>query len=179
MLELNNSALVVIDVQGRLATLMYEKEKFYKGVTDMIHGAQALGLPIVWNEQLPDKLGATIPEVASLLEGAKPLAKQTFSCCGNDDFVRHLRKMNRSEILLTGMETHICVYQTARDLLARDYEVYVVADAISSRSKENREIGVKAMMQLGAKITSVEMALFELMRVAEGETFRRLIQIVK
>ena len=179
MLELNNSALLVIDVQGRLASLMYEKEKFYKAVTDMIRGAQALGLPIVWNEQLPDKLGATIPEVATALEGAKPLVKQSFSCCGNEEFVRHLHKMGRRQILLTGMETHICVYQTARDLLARDHEVYVVADAVSSRTKENRKVGIKAMMQLGASITSVEMALFELMRVAEGDTFRQLIQIVK
>ncbi len=179
MLQVQHATLVVIDVQGKLATLMYEREEFYKAVTRMIHGAKAVDLPIIWNEQLPDKLGPTIDEVTQALPDQKPLVKKSFSCCGNSEFVDKLRSLNRKQVLLVGMETHVCVYQTARDLIGQGYEVYVVADAVSSRSLQNKEIGLKAMEQAGARTTCVEMALFEMLQEAEGEQFRQVIKIIK
>jgi len=179
MLKTENAVLVVIDVQGKLATLMHNKDDFYKNAVRMIEGAKVLDIPVLWNEQLPDKLGTTIPEIKSALEGAAPLVKKTFSCCGNNDFISRLEGLKRRQVLLVGMETHVCVYQTAQDLLAESYDVSLVADAISSRSLENKQIGLSTMKDLGARITNVEMALFEMLQTAEGDQFKKVIQIVK
>jgi nicotinamidase-related amidase len=179
MLKIDDAALVIVDVQGKLATLMYEKETFFRNMVKIIKGAQTLEIPILWNEQLPDKLGPTITEIKQVLTGMAPLVKNTFSCCGNPDFNRKLSESGRNHILLTGMETHVCVYQTALDLLQAGYEVSLAADAVSSRTLENKRIGIEAMKNAGAKITGVEMALFEMLRVAEGEKFKQIIKIVK
>ena len=179
MLKKEDAVLVVVDVQGKLATLMYEKEDFFSNVIRMIKGAKVLNVPIIWNEQLPDKLGKTIPEIAKHLEGKQPLVKKSFSCCGNVDFVQTLASYNRKQVLLVGMETHICVYQTARDLLDSGYEVYVVTDAVASRKWENKQVGLSMMKDMGAKYTSVEMALFDMFETTEGDQFREIVQIVK
>ena len=179
MLQADNAVLVVVDIQGKLASLMDNKDEFYKNTVRMIEGARVLDIPIIWNEQLPDKLGPTIPEIKAALEGASPLVKKSFSCCGNSDFVARLKELKRRQILLVGMETHVCVYQTAQDLLADGYEVFAVADAIASRSADNKLLGLATMKDLGARMTSVEMALFEMLKYAEGERFKKVIQIVK
>jgi len=179
MLKIENTILVLIDIQGKLATLMHNREAFYENVVRIIRGAQVLEMPIIWNEQLPDKLGPTIDPVKEALAGDSPLVKSTFSCCGNDDFTCQLDISGRKQVLLAGMESHVCVYQTALDLLAAGYEVYLVADAISSRTLENKQIGIEAMVAAGARISSVEMALFELLGVAEGDRFKQIIKIVK
>lgn len=178
MLEKDKAALVVVDVQGKLATLMHEKESFYKNVTRMIKGAEVLGLPVLWTEQLPDKLGETLPEIKQHLSG-EPLVKKTFSCCGDPQFNSNLEATGRKQVLLTGMETHVCVYQTAMDLLGQGYEVYLVSDAVSSRFAQNKELGVRRLADAGVLLTSVEMALFEMLVVAEGDQFKQVIQIVK
>lgn len=179
MLKAEQAVLVIVDVQGRLASLMHNKDDFFKNVRRMIDGAKVLNIPILWNEQLPDKLGKTVPEVADGLQGMAPLEKSSFSCCGNPAFLSRLKESGRRQILLVGMETHVCVYQTVLDLIPAGYEVHLVVDAVSSRSPENRQIGIEAMRDLGARITSVEMSLFEIQGVAEGEKFKQIIQIVK
>ncbi len=178
-LSADQAVLVIVDIQGKLATLMHEKELFYDNVGKMIKASQVLNIPILWNEQLPDKLGETIPEIKSLLTDNQPLAKNTFSCCGNQDFLGKLRELKRTQVLLTGMETHVCVYQTARDLLNMGFEVHLIADAVSSRTQRNSQLGIAKMKACGAEVTSVEMALFEMLQVAEGEAFKRIIKIVK
>lgn len=179
MLTAETAVLVVIDVQGKLATLMHEREALFDNVGRMIRGARVLGIPVIWNEQLPDKLGPTIPRIKELLTGVEPLVKKTFSCCGNDGFVRRLAGLGRGQVLVVGMETHVCVYQTARDLLHSGYEVYLVADAVSSRTLENKRLAIEALTGAGARVTSVEMALFEMVVVAEGDQFRQISHIVK
>ena len=179
MLNRENAVLVVVDVQGRLANLMHEKDLFFENLVRVIRGAQVLNIPIIWNEQLPDKLGETIPQIKDILTEMSPLVKNTFSCCGNLDFSDRLAALKRKQVLVTGMETHVCVYQTAADLLRQDYSVYLVADAVSSRSLENKKVGIEAITRCGAQITSVEMALFEMLRTAEGDEFKQIINIVK
>jgi len=179
MLKPETSILVIVDVQGRLATLMWNKDAFLENVVRMIRGAKVLEIPILWNEQLPDKLGSTVSPVREALTGLEPLVKNTFSCCGNLAFMKALRESRRTQVLLVGMESHVCVYQTAMDLLQSRYEVHVVADAVSSRTAANRHIGIDKINDAGGKITSVETALFEMLRLAEGENFKRVIQIVK
>lgn len=179
MLPLEDTALVLVDVQGRLAQLMHERELLFANLERMVRGAQVLGIPILWNEQVPEKLGATIPELAELLTGVESLPKNAFSCCGNPAFVERLAATGRRQVLLTGIETHICVYQTARDLLAGGYAVEVVADAVSSRTEANKRTALERIRAMGAGVTSTEMALFELLGSAEGDRFRQISRLVR
>jgi len=179
MLAVDKCALVVIDIQGKLSQLMHQKEALFENAQKLIKGAQILEIPIIVTEQYPKGLGPTIPEIAALFPNFRPLPKVAFSCCGDEGFQRELLAVNRRQILICGIETHVCVYQTTVDLLASGYGVEVVADVVSSRTAENREIGLQRMRDEGARITSVEMALFDLMRVAEGPKFREVSKIVK
>ncbi len=179
MLRRDKAALVIIDVQGKLATLMYNKDRLFDNLGKIIRGAKVLDIPIIWNEQIPDKLGETITEIRELLPHQEPLVKKSFSCCDNQGFMDQLQDLQRNQVLLVGIETHVCVYQTAIDLLAQRLEVYIVADAASSRHEIDYQIGIQAMTAAGAKITSVEMAFFEMLKFAEGDDFRQIIKIIK
>lgn len=179
MLDKEKAVLVVIDVQGKLATLMHQKENLFTNVIRMIEGAKVLGLPIIWTEQLPDKLGETSLEIKRVLRGLTPLVKKSFSCCGDDAFVARLEDINRKQVLLTGIETHVCVYQTAMDLIEAGFEVHLVRDAVSSRIETNYHLGLERIKDAGALLTSVEMSLFEMLGLAEGEQFKQIIRIVK
>jgi nicotinamidase-related amidase len=179
MLELDNTVLLIIDVQGKLARVMDNEEMLFENLQKLIKGAKILGIPILWTEQNPEGLGPTIPEVANLLSGIKPISKLSFSCCGNERFTEALRALNRKQVLLAGIEAHVCIYQTAVDLIDLGYEVQVVTDAISSRTKANKGIALEKMKKAGASLTSMETALFELLKVAEGPKFREILKIVK
>ncbi len=179
MLKLDDTALVVIDVQDKLAQLMHNRTELFKNLRLMIQGAQVLGIPILVTEQYPKGLGPTVPEVSELLRGIQPITKNAFSCCGERAFMLALEPLGRRQILLTGIETHVCVHQTALDLLGAGYAVQVIADAVSSRTAENRHIGLAKMRDAGVVITSTETALFELIRVAEGPLFKQISKLVK
>ncbi len=180
MLSIDNTALLVIDVQERLAPVMNDKETLLANVERMIRGAKVLELPILWTEQVPEKLGPTLPEFANLLSDvSQPVSKASFSCCGVQPFTTALTASKRRQVLVTGIESHVCVYQTVIDLLDRGYEVQLVTDAVSSRSPENKAIALQRMKDAGATLTSTEMALFELLRVAEGDRFRAISKLVK
>ena len=179
MLKTENTALLIVDIQGNLAHAMHEKELLFKNMQTLIKGIQVLGLPILWVEQNPQGLGPTIPEIADILSTIQPITKMSFSSCRNDHFMKALRVLNRKQVLIAGIEAHICVYQTAADLVALGYEVQVVSDAVSSRNLVNKEIGLQKMRDSGVSLTSVETALFELIRVAEGEQFKEILKIVK
>ena len=179
MLSIENTAQIVVDVQGKLAQLMHQREALFENVRRMIRGAQVLGIPIVWAEQNPAGLGPTVPEVAELLGGIEPIAKLSFSCCGEERFVRALDETGRKQVLVAGIEAHVCVYQTAADLVARGYEVQVAADAVSSRTPENKAVGLAKVAEAGASVTSTETALFELLKEAKGDRFKQILKIVK
>ena len=178
MLEIDNTVLLVIDIQGKLASLMHEKERLYDNASRMIRAAEVLGIEVICTEQYPDGLGPTVAEVAEHLN-VEAIPKLAFSCCGEEAFVTALKRTERTRVLLTGIETHICVYQTAMDLLTGGYEVYVVTDAVSSRTQANRQLGLGRMKDAGAVMTSVEMALFEMLKVAKGDKFKQIARIVK
>ena len=178
MLLRDNTVLIVVDVQGKLAQLMADKQALFANLQRIIRGVQVLDIPILWVEQYPEGMGPTIAEIAPLLLGIEPISKLSFSCCGNGRFMRELTALSRKQVLIAGIETHVCVYQTARDLVHLGYEVEVVADAVSSRTIENREIGLDRIKTSGARLTSTEMALFELLRVAEGEQFKKILKII-
>lgn len=179
MLSADSAVLVVIDVQGKLAQLMCGKEDLFANLQRCIRGAKALGVPVIWLEQNPDGLGPTLPEISSLLTGLHPISKFCFSCCGSDGFMQALRESKRKQVLISGIETHVCVYQTSADLLGMGYEVHVVADAVSSRTAENKRIGLDRIRQAGGTVTSTEMALFEMLKEAKGDKFKEILRAVK
>jgi len=178
-LDIASSSLVVIDVQGKLAQLMHDKETLFKNIIILIKAAKALDIPIVWCQQVPHALGPTLPAIAELLTGLQPIDKAAFSCCGNDAFNDALNGIDRPQTLLCGIETHVCVYQTAMDLTRKGYEVTVVADAVSSRTAENKQVALFRMAAAGIAVASAEMVLFELLRTAEHGKFREIARLVK
>jgi len=179
MLKIDNSALIIVDIQGNLALAMHEKEHLFKNVQKLIKGIQILGIPILWTEQNPQRLGPTIPEIADFLSNIQPISKLSFSCCQEERFLHALRSLNRKQLLIAGIETHVCIYQTTADLIDLGYEVQVVTDAVSSRGMDNKNIGLQKMRDSGASLTSVETALFELLKVADGKQFKEILSIVK
>ena len=178
MLEIDNAVLLVIDIQGKLASLMQEKERLYDNASRMIRAAEVLGIEVICTEQYPQGLGPTVPEIAEHLN-VETIEKLAFSCCGEEAFVTALKETQRTQVLIVGIETHVCVYQTAMDLLAGGYEVYVVTDAVSSRTESNRQLGLQRMRDAGAVMTSVEMALFEMLKIAKGDQFKQIARIVR
>ncbi len=179
MLNIENVVLLIVDIQGNLAHSMHEKGLLFENVQKLIKGIQVLDIPILWVEQNPEGLGPTIPEIAGILFNIQPISKISFSSCRNNRFVKALNALNRKQVLIAGIEAHVCVYQTAADLLDLGYEVHVVTDGVSSRNMENKKIGLQKMRDAGASLTSVETALFELLKTAEGERFRRILKILK
>lgn len=179
MLKTETTVLLLIDIQGKLAQLMHEKALLFDNLQKLVKGIRVLNIPVLWVEQNPTGLGPTIPEITALLTDLQPIAKMSFSACRNDTFVAALEKAHRRQVLVAGIETHICVYQTAVDLVGMGYEAHVVADAVSSRTPANKAIGLEKMSAAGAALTSVETALFELLAVAQGDAFKAISKIVK
>lgn len=173
------AGLVVVDLQERLLPAIFEREQVVQNSVRLIRGAAVLGLPVVATEQYRKGLGATVPEVAAAITGFVPLQKLAFSACGAKGFAEALVEKNVSEVLLCGIETHVCVCQTGLDLLDAGFEVFVAADAASSRTLENHRMGLERLRQAGATLVSTEMALFELLEKAGTEEFKQMLSLVK
>ena len=179
MLEIDSCSLIIVDVQGKLAQIMYEKELLFKNIQILIKAAKILNIPIVWCQQVPDALGPTIPEIAELLTDIEPINKASFSCCGEEQFNDKLNKLSVEQVLICGIETHICVYQTALDLFRKGFSINVIADAVSSRTLENKTIALERLAHEGCKIICVEMILFELLKTAKHPRFREIARLIK
>ena len=179
MLTNENTVLTLVDIQEKLIPVMHDKKFLISQLKILIQGAAHIGLPILWLEQYPKGLGPTIPELTELLPNNAPIAKSSFSAYGSEEFRKKLQTFGRPNVLIAGIESHICVYQTTRDLLNEGYQVEIVVDAMTSRTRTNHDIGLERMKQLGASFTSVEMSLFELVRTAESKIFKRVANIVK
>lgn len=179
MLKSEHTALLIVDVQGKLAQLMCGKQVLFENLRKIIKGCQVLEIPILWAEQIPEKLGPTIPEIAELLTGIAPIGKTSFSCCESERFMQALKDSGCAQALIVGIEAHVCVYQTAMGLVDLGYEVEIVADAVSSRTLENKAVALKKMASAGVGLTSTEMALFEMLETAESGAFKKIIEIVK
>ncbi len=175
----NDSLLVVIDVQGRLARLMHESEAMIGRQRILIEACRILELPVLLTEQVPDKLGSTVDELASALDGIEPQVKTAFGCLGDPGIRQTLEACGRRSVLIAGIEAHVCVWQTARALRVAGYEVHVVADAVSSRSAFNRDIAFRRMEAIGVRLSSVEMVLFELMVDAKHDQFRAVTRLLR
>ena len=175
VLDRGRAALVVVDVQEDFRPAVLDFDRVAAGAATLVRGARILGLPVIVTQQYPKGLGATVPELAEHLDGIEPLDKVCFSAAAADGF----DLQGRDQALICGIESHVCVSQTAHDLLDRGVEVQVARDAVTSRTEENRELGLHKMEGAGAVVTSVETALFELLGAAGTDEFKQVQALVK
>lgn len=178
-LDKTNAALVIIDIQDRLAAAMKVKNEVTKNCLHLIELSKMLNIPIVVTEQYPKGLGRTLVEIKEQLPVYQPIEKLTFSCCEEPNFLNEIKKLDKMSIILTGMETHICVLQTCIGLLREGFNVHIVRDAVCSRAKENWKTGIEFMRDAGAAITCTETVLFQLLKVAGTEEFKAISKKIK
>lgn len=181
-LQRNDTLLVVIDVQQKLMPVIDRAAETERNIGRLVRGFHLLGIPALLTEQYVRGLGASTEPVKKAFEesgGYTPIEKSCFSCYGCSEFPTELRNARKKHIVVAGVETHVCVYQTVSDLLANGYEVTIVADAVSSRSAENRDIAIRRMTADGARLSSTEMALFELTVESGTDEFRAISRLVK
>jgi nicotinamidase-related amidase len=180
-LDATNAVLIVVDMQEAFRPVIHDFEQVVARTVTAVRAAAMLNLPVLLTEQSPQKLGKTVAEIRDVLPpGVVAADKTAFSCCGADYFLEQIRGLKAvKQVMLCGIETHVCMNQTAHDLLARGYQVHVLLDCTSSRTPRDREIGIQKMLRSGAVPCSVEMALFELMRDARHERFREISKLIK
>lgn len=180
ILERGRAALAVVDMQEAFRPMIAGFSQLAGRIGVLVEGATVLGLPVLVTEQYPKGLGHTVEEIQMRLpEGTEPIEKLSFSACGVQEFDTRLRERHIEQIAVCGIEAHICVSQTAHDLLARGYQVHLIVDAIGARFERNREIAIKKLASSGVIISSVEMALFELCGTAGTSEFKKIQSLVK
>lgn len=179
ILAKNNVTLVIVDIQEKLAVVMKQREKVVSNCLHLVEAANLLAIPIVITEQYPKGLGPTVNEIKESLPLYEPLDKVTFDCCRGEGFLEKLSSLNRKQIILAGMETHVCVLQTCLSLLREDYAVHLVRDAVCSRKKDDFLTGCELMRDAGAVITGTETVLFQLLEKAGTEEFKTISKRIK
>ena len=180
-LEADRCALVVVDIQQKLLPPIFQKEQLVRNAKLLIRASGILKIPAIVSTQYAKGLGGTVPEIASLLPETEAIDKNFFSCFGSDVFCTLLKRLpgNRNTLLLCGMESHICVMQTALAALREGYLVHVASDAVSSRTEWNWKIGLDRMRAAGAVISSTEMMIYELIRSSSSPAFKELLPHLK
>src|SRR5438477_11030440 len=181
-LQRADALLVVIDVQEKLMPVIDRADAVERNIERLIRGVHVIDIPIIVTEQYVKGLGPTIPSLRRALEETsryEPVEKSCFSASGSGEFQAALRLQKKRQLIVAGIEAHVCVYQSVTDLLAAGYEVTVVADAVSSRAAENRDVALRRMTREGAKPSSTEMALFELVTTSGTDEFRAISRLVK
>src|SRR5437660_5601804 len=180
-LDADQCALVVVDIQSKLLPPIFQKEQLVRNSQLLIRAAGILKIPALVSTQYAKGLGGTVPEIASLLSGIEVTDKTLFSCFGSEVFCSLLKRLpgNRNTLLLCGMETHICVMQTALAALREGYLVHVASDAVSSRTEWNWKVGLDRIRAAGAVISSTAMILYELLRSSGSPAFKELLPFLK
>jgi len=173
-----SACLVIIDVQERFRPAIFDFGRTANNIRKLAEAFRVLGIPIIITEQNPEKLGKTIPQITNELGEFKPVAKMHFSCCGEKEFVKALRKTKAKDVILCGLETHVCVLRTALDLMKSGRNVYLVCDAVSSRKAMDSEVAIKRLVHSGVFLTTVESIIFQLIDKAGTEEFRKIFAIV-
>ncbi len=177
-LDRQETLLLVIDIQERLAPVIENKDRVIANTKILIEAAEVMDFPLLATEQYPKGLGRTVEELLPLIGQEKIYSKNSFTAY-TDEVKEALRTRGRKKILVTGMETHVCVFQTVRDLLADGYQVFLVSDAVSSRTRANYENGLDLMRSMGAVITNTETAVFDLLKVSGTPEFKVMSGLIK
>jgi nicotinamidase-related amidase len=178
-LPADDAVLVIIDIQERLASAMEEKEKVIRNTIFLIELAKLFNIPVVVTEQYPKGLGNTVPELKEMLPEYAPVVKLTFDCCGESNYVNIMKGKGRKKAIVAGMETHVCVLQTVLSLLRDGYDVHLVSDAVCSRNAVNKRTALEMLASAGAVITCTETVLFQVMKIAGTEEFRKISKMIK
>jgi nicotinamidase-related amidase len=181
LLEPARAVLIVIDVQEKLCMAMDENvlRQLTRNTGILLESAKELAVPVIFTEQYVKGLGSTLSELRQRAPAASCYEKLTFSCCGSDAFIKQLKQSGRTQIIVTGMETHVCVLQTVIELLAEGFNVHVVKDAVMSRSSDNKQTAMEAMMLAGAVPTCTEAVVFQILKIAGTDSFKKLSKLVK
>jgi len=179
ILSSKSTALLIIDIQEKILAVMKDPELVASNTIKLIKGFKVLRLPIFYTEQYPKGLGSTASQIANELEGFNPIQKMSFSCFGAEDLFKRLSDNNVSQVVVAGIESHVCVQQTVLDLLANNIQINVAADAVSSRKEIDYKTALERMRYNGAEITTSEAVLFELLNVCGTEEFKAISKIVK
>lgn len=179
MLNVLESVLVLVDFQGKLAEIVDRSELVIPNALRMVKGCQALDVPILPTLQVPEKLGPILPEVGEALGDCEVYSKEVFSAFREPAFLKAIRQLNRQQVMLLGIEAHVCVLQTGFDLLDAGYEVHVLGDGVFSRRAENHDLALHRLHAAGAVLSSVEIALFEMIRGSSHPAFRTISKLVK
>lgn len=179
MLSKENTGLIVVDIQGKLARLMHDSDALVANCEKLIEGAQVLGLPIVWLEQNPDKLGATVAELSSLLVDHPLITKFTFDACAEPEFIKAISAAKVDNWLVCGIEAHICVYQTTLHLQQSGYKIQLVTDCISSRTLANKNLAIDKLVNQGVDISGLEMCLYELVQDCRAAEFKEVLNLIR
>jgi len=179
ILDRQRSGLLVVDVQERLWTVMRERQRLAERIAVAGRGCRLLGVPVFLTEQYPQGLGPTIAPVRSALDDIVPLVKMTFSCCGLAELPALLRKKGVGQVILAGIEAHVCVLQTALDLIDDGFQVHLLADAVSSRYSIDEETALRRLSREGVVLSTVETALFELLTTAQDPEFKEISKLIK
>ena len=178
-LDTDNSALVIVDIQERLASVMRAREAVVNNCLHLVEIAKLYSIPVVVTEQYPKGLGHTVDEIAKALPDNEPIEKLAFSCCEEPSFLDKMRSLKKNTLILTGMETHVCILQTCIGLMREGFNVHLVKDAVCSRSKENWKTATEFMRDAGAVVTCTESVLFQLLKIAGTEEFKLISKRIK
>ncbi|NCM78796.1 isochorismatase family protein [Vibrio parahaemolyticus] len=180
MLSKGNTGLIVVDVQGKLATLMHESDALIENITKLVKGAKALDLPILWLEQNPERLGPTAEPIREVLESTHlPITKYTFDGCKEATFNVAVENAKVNTWLVCGIESHICVYQTAVSLRQSGYRVELVTDCVSSRTAANKALALAKLTANGVVLTGLEMCLYEMVEDCRAPEFKEILALIK
>jgi nicotinamidase-related amidase len=179
LLQADRSCLLLVDIQARLAPAVLDPDQVITRAGILRRAADTLAIPVIASEQYPKGLGPTVPELRATLEEHQILSKTTFSCFRDEKLASQVRQLARMQVVVGGMEAHVCVLQTVVDLLHNRFSVFVVADAISSRLEQSRVLAIARMREAGAAIVTTEMVLFEWLERADHPQFRALSSLIK
>lgn len=179
LLNREKTCLLIIDLQEKILKVMDSPEEVLSNTLKLIKGVQILNVPVFITEQYPKGLGPTITEISELLSSQAPVQKLTFSCSGAGDLLSVLKSKNIEQVIVCGIESHVCVQQSVLDLLANGFQVNLAADAVASRKKKDYDFALRRMEKHGAEITTTEAILFELLNVCGTDEFKQVSKIIK
>src|SRR5690554_1313431 len=178
ILNREDAVLLEIDIQERLVPVMEYRDQVIKNTQILISAAKEMGFPVLATEQYPQGLGRTVPELLEMIDEENIFAKNSFTAY-TDEVKGALQDLGRKKVLIAGMETHVCVFQTVRDLIKDGYKVFAVKDAVASRTKGNYQNGLDLMQAMGAVVTNTETAVFDLLKVSGTPEFKVMSKLIK
>ena len=179
LIDKENAGLLVIDVQEKLMEVMGQKQRVIDNIIRLLHLSKIFHLPVILTEQYRKWLGPTLPEIVETLPSYDPISKMHFNCCDVDAFNDRLESGNSKNIIVTGVESHICVFQTCVSILEKGYNIHVPQDAVDSRTDENWRVGLRLMEKAGAVITSTEAVIYQILKEAGTKEFKRMLKIIR